>query len=601
MFSRFRLALPEFALPLAALVIVCLVNPAEAEPNVSLATPGVGDALRDDLAAASLVLQSRRDGENDPTALLAAAQADYARLLAVLYENGRFGGVIRIRLNGREAADYSALSRLPNVQEIQIQVDPGPLYRFGTAEVAPLPTDASVAQEFRPGATASTAAIQDAGETAVAAWRSAGHAKASVAQQNITARHLQSRIDAKLGISPGPRLSFGPIFVRGNEDVRTARILKIAGLTQGRRFDPEELEKATTRLRRTGSFSSVVVEEADSIGPNATLPLTIGVTEAVPRRFGFGAEYSSVEGVRLSAFWLHRNFLGGAERFRVDGSVSGLGGETGGTDLSFGARYERPATPAADTDFFAEFQFESLDEPDFTSDTTEFTLGFTRYASDRTTVSLGAGYLYSDTEDEFGEETIELLTLPFTGTHDRRDNALDPKEGFYLALEATPFLALEGTSNGARLTMDARGYHSTETLTFAGRAQLGALVGPSLEDSPAFYRFYSGGGGTVRGQDYQSLGVEVGGLSTGGRSLLVLSGELRADISESLQLVAFADWGYVGRESFPDFSGDSHAGAGFGLRYKTSVGPIRLDIAAPVSGDTDASDFYIYVGIGQAF
>ncbi len=601
MFSRFRLTPPVFALPLATLILVCIANPIWAQPKVSLATPGAEEALRDDLSAASLVLQSRRERETDPTALLAAAQADYARLLAVLYENGRFGGVIRIRVNGREASEYSALSRLPEVREIQMQVDPGPLYRFGQAQVAPLPPGASAPAEFRPGATASTTAIQQAGETAVSAWRSRGHAKANVAQQSITAQHSQSRIDAQLGVAPGPRLSFGSIAVRGNEDVRTARILKIAGLTEGRRFDPEEIEKATRRLRRTGSFDSVIVEEADVIGPNATLPLTIGVSEATPRRIGFGAEYSTVEGVRLSAFWLHRNFLGGAERFRVDGSISGLDGETGGTDLSFGVRYERPATPAADTDFFAELQFEALDEPDFTSDTAEFTLGFTRYASDRTTVSLGAGYLYSDTEDEFGEETIELLTLPFTGTHDRRDNELDPKEGFYIALEATPFLALEGTSNGTQLSLDARAYRSTEKLTFAGRAQLGALVGPSLEDSPAFYRFYSGGGGTVRGQDYQSLGVEVGGLSTGGRSLLVLSGELRADISDSLQMVAFADWGYVGSESFPDFSGDSHAGAGFGVRYKTSVGPIRLDIAAPVSGDTDASDFYIYVGIGQAF
>lgn len=601
MLSRFHLILPSFVLPVAALVFVLIANPIWAEPKVSFATPGAGETLRDDLTAASLVLQSRREGESDPTALLAAAQADYARLLAVLYENGRFGGVIRIRVNGREAAEYSALSRLPEVREIQMQVDSGPLYRFGAAQVGPLPSNVSAPQDFRPGATASTQAIQEAGEAAVAAWRSVGHAKANVAQQNITARHRQTRIDAQLGVAPGPLLSFGPIAVRGNDDVRTARILKIAGLTEGRRFDPEELEKATRRLRRTGSFSSVVVEEADSIGPNATLPLTIGVTEAVPRRFGFGAEYSTVEGVRLSAFWLHRNFLGGAERFRVDGSVSGLGGETGGTDLSFGARYERPATPAADTDFFTELQFESLDEPDFKSDTSEFTLGFTRYASDRTTVSLGVGYLYSDTEDDFGTETIELLTLPFTGTHDRRDSELDPKEGFYLALEATPFLALAGTSDGAQLTLDARTYRSTENLTFAGRAQLGALVGPSLEDSPAFYRFYSGGGGTVRGQDYQSLGVDVGGLSTGGRSLLALSGEIRADVSESLQLVAFADWGYVGSESFPDFSGDSHAGAGFGVRYKTSVGPIRLDIAAPVAGDTDASNFYIYVGIGQAF
>ena len=138
-------------------------------------------------------------------------------------------------------------------------------------------------------------------------------------------------------------------------------------------------------------------------------------------------------------------------------------------------------------------------------------------------------------------------------------------------------------------------------LTFAGRLQLGSLFGPSLADSPPFYRFFSGGGGTVRGQGYQSLALDVGGKTTGGRRFLGPSGENRGDPTENLQLVGFADWGYVGAESFPDFTGESHAGAGIGIRYKTGIGPIRLDLATPVSGDTDGSSIYIYIGIGQAF
>ena len=130
---------------------------------------------------------------------------------------------------------------------------------------------------------------------------------------------------------------------------------------------------------------------------------------------------------------------------------------------------------------------------------------------------------------------------------------------------------------------------------------MGALFGPSLQESPAFYRFYSGGGGTVRGQDFQSLGVDLGGTFTGGRSLLVLSGEMRADVTDEIQIVGFADWGYVGAESLADFTGDSHAGAGIGLRYKTGIGPIRLDVATPISGDADKSSIHVYIGIGQAF
>ena len=72
-------------------------------------------------------------------------------------------------------------------------------------------------------------------------------------------------------------------------------------------------------------------------------------------------------------------------------------------------------------------------------------------------------------------------------------------------------------------------------------------------------------------------------------------------MTENIEIVGFADWGYIGAEAFPDLSGNSHAGAGLGLRYNTGIGPIRLDVATPISGDTPASNLYIYLGIGQAF
>ena len=64
--------------------------------------------------------------------------------------------------------------------------------------------------------------------------------------------------------------------------------------------------------------------------------------------------------------------------------------------------------------------------------------------------------------------------------------------------------------------------------------------------------------------------------------------------------VIFADTGYVGEESFIDGSGSWHAGAGIGLRYATTLGPIRVDAAWPVSGDT-GEGMQLYFGIGQAF
>jgi translocation and assembly module TamA len=118
---------------------------------------------------------------------------------------------------------------------------------------------------------------------------------------------------------------------------------------------------------------------------------------------------------------------------------------------------------------------------------------------------------------------------------------------------------------------------------------------------PNYMRFFSGGGGTVRGQDYESLGVTLDGDKSGGASLLVLSAEARASVTDSIGVVAFADFGVIGRDPFPEDFGNAHSGAGLGLRYLTPVGPLRVDVAFPVEGDTDADDYYLYIGIGQAF
>ena len=590
----------QFFIALSAWLL--LASLAFGETRIRFEIPGAGDSLRDDIINASLLAAARAEGTDAPQDLLAAAQADYARILGALYARARYGGIITISVDGREAASIPLLSPPTGINTILVRVDPGPLYRFEQATVAPLPSGVAPPETFRRGEPATTGSIREAGTLAIDSWRARGHAKAEIGQQQITARHERDQVSARLSVAPGPRLRFGAIGVSGNKDVRTRRIRTIAGLSEGPVYDPEEIDRATRRLRRTGSFSAVAIEEAETIGPNDTLPLTIDVVEATPRRFGFGTEYSTVDGMRLSGFWLHRNFLGGAERFRIDGAIAGLGGETGGVDYTFGARYERPATPRADVDLYTELQFEMLDEPDFRADTVEFTLGFTRYATDSLTVDFGLGYLYSDTSDAFGTETFSLVTLPLGAVLDRRDNSLNPTEGYFVDLDVTPFAGISDSPSGARIEMDARAYRQAgERLTFAARMQLGALFGPSLVDSPPFYRFFSGGGGSVRGQGYQSLALDVGGNRTGGRSFLGLSGEVRTDVTDAIQLVGFADWGYIGAESFPDFTGDSHSGAGIGLRYNTGIGPIRLDLATPISGDTDGSSLYIYVGIGQAF
>lgn len=571
---------------------------------VEFQAPGADGDLADSLREASLLVAAEGEQITDTQELLAAARADYGRLVGALYSEGHFGGVVNILIDGREAAEIPPLSRLGQIGRIVVTVTPGPTYTFGQAEVAPLAQGTELPETFAPGKPARTPVIEEAGQAALTGWRETGHAKAAAAGQKVTARHAQNQLDTAIAIAPGPRVRFGDLILRGGESVRPARLRKIAGLPTGEVFSPAELEQSAQRLRRTGVFSAVALTEAETVAPDGSLDIIATITEQKPRRFGFGAEISSVEGVTLSSFWLHRNLLGGAERLRVEGEVSGLGGNTGGIDYSFATRYSRPATLSPDTDLYVVAEIARLEEPDYTSRIGSVGFGFRHIFSSELEAELGLAYRFSRVTDATGETDYSMLTLPGSVTYDTRETPLDAVQGIYAKANLTPFAGFGETGSGARLTFDTRsylGFGDEDRVVLAGRLQGGSIIGAELTSVPNDYRFYSGGGGTVRGQDYQSLGVTLpGGAPSGGASFVGVSGEVRGRVTDKIGVVGFADYGYVGDESFGG-TGDSHAGAGLGLRYLTPIGPIRLDVATPVGGERTGGGVEVYVGIGQAF
>lgn len=583
--------------------MLSLAGPARAV-ETALLVAGDRDELRETIADVSLALAAVRQAGTTRQGLVAAANADYQRFLAALYDEGFFGPTVSITIDGREAAAYPPLVPPGQPQQLVIRVEPGPIYRFGAAQIGPLPYGVVPAEPFRPGLPASTDALREAADEGIEAWRLRGHAKAELAGQDLVADHAANALNARLRLAPGPRLRFGPLIVQGNVRVRTERIREIAGLPTGETFTPEEVEFAAHRLQRTGAFRSVALTEAEAIAPGGVLPITAAVVEALPRSYGFGAELSSLEGLTLSAYWLHRNLFGGAERLRVEGEVANIAGETGGTDYRIYAAFNRPATFNSQTDLYIIGEIEQLNEPDYSSKEARLEVGATRIVSEEFRYSYGVSFDRSIFTDDFGRRGFTLLGLPLNAELDRRDDDLDPRRGIYLEASLRPFVGVSDSPAGLRATVDARGYRSfgrEDRTTVALRLQAGLLAGPDLLEAPPDYLFYSGGGGTVRGQEYQSLGiVQPTGQRTGGKSFVGFSSELRFRTEGNLGFVGFFDAGYVAPGSgFSD--GEWHTGAGLGARYDTGIGPIRLDVAFPVSGPGDSSGAEIYIGIGQAF
>lgn len=592
-----------------AVIAALLLAPTLASTQeVTFDIAGDDDAITSAVRAASLTLSLDAEDTPSPQDYIAATRADYRRILTALYGQGHYSGTVSILVDGREAAGIAPLAAPGQISEIAMRIDPGPSFTFGNAEVTPLPSGTLLPDSFTSGEVAASKVIVQAVAEGVDAWRNAGHAKAAAAGQKVTAQHAENTLNVAVTLAPGPQLTFGALTVTGNEDVRTARIVKIAGLPEGEVYSPEDITKVERRMRETGAFDSVAAVEADEIGPNNTLPIELQVVESVPRRFGFGLELSSIEGLKVSTFWMHRNFMSGAERFRVDGEVAGIGGGTGGIDYNLGLNFERPAVYGPDTDFFLRGQISREDEPDYLVDKISIEAGLTRLIAEGLTTQVGVGVLTAREVTDAGTREYTLLTLPLAATLDRRDNPTNASDGYYINVEATPFYDTSNDLFGGLVFADARAYRSfgeDKKFTIAARTQIGSLLGTSIENAPADFLFYSGGGGTVRGQSYKALGIDsvINGedVRTGGQSFVGAQLEARYAVTDSIGLVGFYDFGQIGADA--GFSGDTqwHAGAGIGVRYNTGIGPIRLDIGTPASGDDIASSVQVYIGIGQSF
>lgn len=600
-----RLAL---VLALGMSVVMPAVRPAGAMNELRFLVPGAENGLRSDLEASSLLHTAQREDQLDPLDVTSAARAEYGRLIGLLYERGYYAPQISIRIDGREAADISTLHPPTAIGTVEVEIVLGPQFRFGRTDIAPVAPETELPEGFVTGEIARSTQVRDATLAAVEGWQARGHPLADRAGQDVVANHRTRELDVDVRIAPGPQLRFGPVRPRGQERTRAERIVEIAGVNSGEIYDPEAVLRAEARLRRTGTFASAAVRHAETANPDGTIDMEVLVEEAPRRRLGAGAELDSSSGIRLTGFWLHRNLLGGAERLRLEAAIEGIAARVGGLGFSLDARYTRPATFDSDTDMELGLRIVRVDERDYQADAAEADIRFLRRYSEQLTAHAGLVLRYE--RARFGaDRTLRgnygTLALPVGLTWDTRDVTLDATRGFYLMGEVMPYLGFNEAAHGGRLRMDARAYAdmgSEGRFVLAGRVQAGAIVGSTLAQTPRDYLFYSGGGGTVRGLPFQSLGARQDGVATGGMGFAAASGELRTQVTDSIGLAVFADAGYVSEGAFSGAS-DWHAGAGVGVRYRTPIGPMRLDIATPVRRNAGATGgrVQIYLGVGQAF
>ncbi|MBP0617626.1 outer membrane protein assembly factor [Jiella sp. KSK16Y-1] len=607
---------------------VDVIDPLNYTVTLTLApAPDDDGSLEEALNTASSLVSDQEKPVSGSLGLLSKAKTDRKRLVAALFEQARYDGLVDIFIEGRDITTLqpdATFSARP--VPVTIRVRPGPKYTLGRIAVSSpaIPVDPAE-YGLEPGGEAGSAKVLEAEAKMFDKLRQDGRPFVAVTRREIIADAATDRLDYEATLEPGPRVPFGDIWIDGEKDVDPGFIAYMTGIEAGKVFSPQELADARDRLLKLGVFSSVTVKEAKGQAPDGSLPVQIEVGERKFGYYGVGATYSNTEGAGANGYVGYRNLFGRAESLRFDASVSRIGASTisdeprpiDGIDYSSSLVFKKPGVLGPDSVYIGSLEIKR-EQPlayDRTSYAATSGVEYDIDKQQKLNVSLRAEY--EEITDYLGTRDYLIGSVPITYTYDGRNNELNPTEGFYLQALAEPSYGFNTSTPFVKTRLDGRAYLSlteSDRLVLASRLGYGTVFGADLLDIPNDRRFYAGGGGSVRGYEFQSIGpyfpdtVPAGSgynsdftdTPTGGLSLFDGSVEARIGITENIQIVPFLDFGTVSNKLVPDFS-NFKLGAGVGARYLTSFGPIRIDVGIPLDpGPKDAS-YQIYAGIGQAF
>ncbi len=570
--------------------------------------------LLDALNEASLLVRKQDVPPSGTVGLVSRARDDQANLLAQLYERARYGATVSISIAGRPLETINATDTLPRVGgrvHVTVNVSEGPEFSFGQISVTgrqpALGREAAAGAGLVQGDSASSRTILAGEQAIVAAWREAGYPFAEIADRQVVADHATRRLDVALTVKPGPRATLGNVEIRGADRLDEAFLIRQAEVPYGAPYHPATVERARRNLTKLDALASVSARVARRPGPDGHHPVIIKVSERKRRTIGIGADYSSTEGAGGQVFWQHRNLFGHAETLRLEARVGRLfeADTLDEYDALFSALLSIPGVwgPRTRLDLKALAVQEDPDPYNRRGVVGEATL--VHELNEQTELRAGIVFDWARIDDAFGRNYYTLVGLPLSVIYDSRDNALDASEGIYARLLAEPQIELSSNALFFKTDAELRSYYAFDDdkrFILAGRALAGVIAGADIEDIPAHRRFYAGGGGSVRGYDYLNIGPRVDGFgATGGLARVEGSLEARIKVTDTIGIVPFIDAGLVTETTTFGGTDDFQIGVGFGLRYYTSVGPIRLDVAIPLDPRTGDPDFAVLAGIGQAF
>ena len=527
----------------------------------------------------------------------------------LLRAEGRYGGHVEVTITPPQQGQTRT--------QVGLAVDPGPVYTFAAIDLqTPSPEAAKLAATalgLKVGEPVDAARVGNAEDGLKLRLADAGYPFPTVGAQDVVVDHATRSATLTQAIDPGRRASFGS--VRFSQAARKPafddeHLALLARLKPGDQYNAADLEDLRRALIQTGLFGSVAIRPlANGVAADGTTMVDLMVTtEPAPlRTVSAQLGYSTGQGIRLEGSWQHRNLL------PPEGGVT-FRGVASEREQLVGAELRRHNWRRRDQTLLLTSQVSAERQDAY--DARSVTLGAAVERETniiwqkKWTYSLGTELVVTSQKDRSSTstayDTYLIAALPLSLTYDGSDSLLDPARGFRLTGRLSPEISYQSNIFGyVKAQIDASVYQPvTSRLVLAARGHVGSILGASRGTIAPTRRFYAGGGGSVRGFGYQQVGpMDAEDNPLGGNSIVEASFEARyrfTAFGNELGVVPFIDMGQVSTTTLPTFTG-LKVGAGLGLRYYTSFGPVRIDVATPVNPGPNDPRVAFYVSIGQAF
>ncbi len=426
-----------------------------------------------------------------------------------------------------------------------------------------------------------------------------GYPLASVEKRRVEVDMATKTVQAAACINEGPLSKFGPIAIHGLKNVKDRYILRRIAWKEGDIYNPDLVEETQKRLLNSDLFSSVLISHNDELDAVGELPMAMRLSEAKNRQVALGAYYATVDGPGATFSWTHRNLRGMGDILSIDGDFSFR-------YIAGKMTYKRPDFLRMDQSYRALAAIEREHIHAYIAFSYSFSNYIDRKFSNRLNTSIGLDGTHTIVSNSAANGTYLLAGLPFLCRYNASNDLLNPTTGFTIVYQAVPFQSLFHANQHffkQRLTTTFYIPMGTKKFVFAGKIQLGSIVGARQHNIPLPLLFLGGSEDDLRGYRYKTVSpLNEHRKPFGGRSAIFVSAETRIRLTESIGVVPFADFGTVTFEQLPQFDAKWFKSVGVGLRYFTFFGPLRADVGFPLDRRKGVDPaFRIYASIGQAF